>query len=119
MFAIEFVAMTMPLADLQLSVSFVRERSGLQPARPCAEPHGAAHFVHAKEFAQFINHAIRRLRIKFGAVCLLQSSHIARIFDRRALHAQANPKEGNFVFASKLNRINHSLNSAFAESARN
>ena len=48
-----------------------------------------------------------------------KSGHVARVFDGRALHAQANPKERNFVFARVLNGVNHSLNAALAESAGN
>src|SRR5260370_29347522 len=103
MFAVEFIAVAMALADFELAVSLMRKRSGLQLAWPRAEPHGAAHFVHAQQFAQFINHAVGRLRIEFGTVRLLQSRYIARVFNRRALHAQANAEEGNFVLASKLN----------------
>src|SRR5712671_7606648 len=119
MFAVEFIAVAMALADFELAVSLMRKRSGLQLARPRAEPHGTAHFVHAQQFAQFVNHAIRRLRIELGAVRLLQACNISSVFNRRALHAQANAEEGNFVLASKLNGINHALNAALAESARN
>src|SRR5258708_22432595 len=109
----------MALADFELAVSLMRKRSGLRLARPRAEPHGAAHFVHAQQFAQFINHAVRRLRIEFCAVGLLQSGNISSVFNGGALHAQTNAEEGNSVLTRKLNGINHTLNAALAESARN
>ena len=62
---------------------------------------------------------MRRLRIEFRAISLLQSGDITRIFDGRALHAEANSKERHFVFARVLNSVDHSLNAAFAESAGN
>src|SRR5215472_583076 len=115
--AVEFIAMPVALADLQFPVRFVRERARLEFARPRAQSHGAAHFVHAEQFAQFVNYAIRRLRIEFRAVRLLQSRDVARILDRRALHPQANPEERHFVFARVLDGVHHSLNPALAESA--
>src|SRR5271157_3505290 len=48
-FAIEFVAVPVPFADLNSSVSLVCKRSRLQLARPGAQPHCAAHFVHAQQ----------------------------------------------------------------------
>src|SRR6266700_5668353 len=118
MFAVKFVAMTVPFADLELAVSLMRERSRLQFAWPSTQAHRAAHFVHAKQFTQFVNHAIWGLRIKFRAVRLLQSGDVTGIFNRCALHPQANSKKGNLVLARKLNRINHPLNAALAKSAR-
>ncbi len=71
------------------------------------------------KFAQFIDDAMRRLRIEFGAVGLFQAGHVARVFDGGALHAEANPKERNVMFAGVLNGVHHALNSALAESAGN
>ena len=78
--AIEFVAVAMALGNFECAVGSVREGSRLEFAWPRAQAHGAAHFIHAEQFAQFINHAMRRLRIEFSAVRLLQSGDIARIF---------------------------------------
>ena len=115
--AIEFIAVPMAFADFSRAVGFVCERSRLEFARPSAQPHRAAHFVHAQQLAQFVNHAVRRLWIKFRAVRLLQTRDVARILDRCALHAQADSKIGHFLLARVLNRVNHSLNPALAESA--
>src|SRR5215813_2796429 len=52
--AIEFVAMPMPLADFELAVSFSGEGAGLELARPSTQTHGAAHFVNAKQFTEFV-----------------------------------------------------------------
>src|SRR5207249_8832184 len=57
--AIKFVAVAMALADFEFAVSLVGKRAGFKFAGPRAEPHGAAHFVHAEQFAQFINDAVR------------------------------------------------------------
>ncbi len=58
-FAIEFVAMAVALADFGFAIGFEGEGAGLELAGPRAEAHGAAHFVHAEEFAQFVDHAMR------------------------------------------------------------
>src|SRR3989442_8276295 len=39
------------------------------------------------------------------------------LFDRRALHPQANPEERHLAFPRVLNGVHHSLNSALAKSA--
>src|SRR5215470_1159246 len=115
--AVEFIAVTMPLADLELAVSLGSKRARLELARPGAEAHGAAHFVDAQQFAQFVNHPERGLLIEFGAVRLLQAGDIAGVFNRRALHAQANSKERNLVFSRVSNGMYHSFDTALAESA--
>src|SRR5215469_10702054 len=109
--------MAVAFADFQPAVGLVRERSWLQYARPRTQPHGAAHFIDTEQFAQFVNHAIWCLRIELRAVCLFQACNVARILNRRALHAQTNPEERHVVLARVLNRVNHSLNSALAEAA--
>src|SRR5258705_13604523 len=52
--AIEFVAVAMAFADFQLAVGAMGEGTGGELAGPGAEAHGAAHFVDAEEFAQFV-----------------------------------------------------------------
>src|SRR5882762_7177599 len=115
--AIKLVAMPVAFADLQFAVGFVCEGAGFEFAWPGAQPHRAAHFIHAQQFAQFINHSVRRLRIKLRAVCLLHPGYVARVFDRRALHSQANPEKRHLVFTRVLNRVHHSLNPALPKSA--
>src|SRR5579859_5295213 len=79
--AIEFVAMAVALADFELAVGAMGEGARREFARPGAEAHGAAHFVDAEEFAQFVNDAMRRLRIELGAVCGLERGDVAGILD--------------------------------------
>src|ERR1700751_4556842 len=64
--AVEFVAMAVALADFELAVRAVSEGAGSELAGPSAKAHRAAHFVYAQEFAEFIDDAMRRLRIEFG-----------------------------------------------------
>src|SRR6185369_2224353 len=117
--AVEFVSVTVTFADFQLAVGFGRERARLQFAWPGAQTHGAAHFVHTQELAKLVNHAMRGLWIAFGGVGAFESRHIARVFHGGALHTQADSEEGDFVFAGVLNGVDHALNAALAESARN
>src|SRR5437588_728430 len=46
-FPVEFVTMAMPFADFQLTINFVRQSTGLDFARPGAQPHGSAQLFHA------------------------------------------------------------------------
>src|SRR5258708_5005231 len=65
-FAVEFVAMAVALADFQLAVDFVGQRVGLNLASPCAQPHGAAQFFDAAQLAQLVDHAMRRRLIELA-----------------------------------------------------
>jgi len=56
------------LADFELAVGAMGEGAWCELAGPRAEAHGAAHFVDAEEFAQFVNDAMRSLRIELGAI---------------------------------------------------
>ncbi len=109
----------MAFADFRFAVGFKRQGAGFDFAGPGAEAHGAAHFIHAEEFAQFVNDAVRRLRIELGAVGLLEAGGVAGVFDGGALHAEADAEEGNFVFTGELDGVDHALNAALAEAARN
>src|SRR5438105_12677641 len=57
-FAIEFVAVAMALADLKLAVSAVSERLRLQFAGPRAQPHGAAQLINSTQLAQLVDDAM-------------------------------------------------------------
>ena len=46
-FAIEFVAVAVALADFRYAVSLIGRGAGFEPAGPRAQAHGATHFVHA------------------------------------------------------------------------
>src|SRR5271156_6117258 len=72
--AIKFVTMPVPLADLRLPIHFVSQRSGLELAWPCPQPHGAAQFFHTSQFAQLVNHAMRGSRIELARVGIRQSA---------------------------------------------
>src|SRR4029077_556639 len=94
-FAIKFVPVAVAFADVRASVCAEGRGIFLDLARPRTEAHGAAHFVHAQKFAQLVNHAMRRLRVELGAVRAGKAYNVARIFDRRALHAQTNAEKRN------------------------
>src|SRR5215470_19743490 len=52
MLAVEFIAVAVPLADLELAVGLGCKRTRLELAGPGSQAHGAAHFVDAQQFAQ-------------------------------------------------------------------
>src|SRR3954465_6743843 len=67
-FAVELVAMPVPLTNLERSVNTVRQSIGLNLARPCTEPHGSAQLFHAAQFAELVNHPVRRRRVKLTRI---------------------------------------------------
>ena len=67
-FAVEFEAVAMALADLARAIGLAREAAFGQDAGPRAQAHGAAEFVDAFQFPQFEDHAVRRGRIEFGGI---------------------------------------------------
>jgi len=105
------------LADFEFAVGAMGEAARGELAGPGAEAHGAAHFVYAEEFAQFVDDTVGSLRIELGAVGGFQFGYVAGVLDGGALHAQADSEKGNFVLASVLNGVDHALNAALAESA--
>src|SRR5271156_3881051 len=117
--AIEFVAVAVALGNFQGAVGFGREGAGLEFARPCAWPHGATHFVHAEEFAEFVDDAIRSGGIEFGAIGVFDMRNLARVFDGGALHAETDAEERDFFLARVSDGVNHSSDAAFAEAAGN
>ena len=48
-----------------------------------------------------------------------KSGDVAGVFDRGALHAEADAEERHLVFARVLNGVDHALNAALAEAAGN
>src|ERR1700730_9158815 len=116
--AVELVAMPVPLVNFELAVGAMRERAQLELASPGAEAHGAAHLVDAQQLAQLIDHAMRRLRIEFRAIGLLEFGDVASVFNGRALHAQADPEERNLMLAGVANGVDHPGNAALSEPPR-
>src|SRR6185437_10612543 len=113
--AIELVAMAMALADLCLSVRACCQGIRLQHAGPRAQSHGAAHLLYACQFAQFVNHAMRRSRVEFAGIRAIQSADVACVFDPGGLHAKTDAKVGDLSFASIANRIQHPFDPALTE----
>src|SRR5579859_6994707 len=117
--AVEFIAMTMALADFQLAISFVGKRTRFEFTRPRAQPHGAAEFVNSAQLAQFVDHPMRRGRVEFAGIRRLKSADIAGILDARRLHAQANSEIGNLVLPRIADSIQHSRDAPLAKAAGN
>ena len=55
-------------------------------------------------FADQRDHRVRRMAVELGAVGVRQAGLVARVFDRRDLHAQADAEVGNAVLARVLRR---------------
>src|ERR1700723_1037566 len=111
--------MAVALGNLHRAIGFGREGAGLEFAGPRSEAHGAAHFVHTEKFAEFVDDAIRSGGIEFGAISVFDMRNLARVFDRRALHAETDAEERDFFLAGVGDGVNHSGDAAFAETAGN
>src|SRR5215471_319681 len=118
-FAVEFVAVAMALADLRGIVNSGSEGVRLQLARPRAQAHRASQFINPAQLAQLINDAMRRAGIELARVCLLQSANVAGKLNASRLHAQANAKVWDLVFPRVADGIQHAFNAALAKSAGN
>src|SRR5437868_5276197 len=89
-FAVEFITVAMALADLELTVSFVRQRARFDFARPCAQAHRAPEFFNAAQLAQFVDHSVWGGLIELRGICFFQPADVAGKFDACGLHAQTN-----------------------------
>src|SRR5579864_4210589 len=118
-FAVELVAMAMALVNFAGAVGPVSETVFRQPAGPTAQTHGAAQFIHAFQLAQLEDHAMRRTGIEFGGIGVHQAAHIARILNHQGLHAQADAEVRHLALARVANRVEHAVDAALAEAARN
>ena len=70
------------------------------------------------QIAQLEDDRMRRLDIEFSRVGVFQIARVAREFDARGLHAEANSKVWRARFARVGNRANHSFDAALAKAAR-
>src|SRR5208282_2599992 len=81
--AIEFVTMAVPLANFGLAVNSEGESVRFNLARPGAKPHRPAEFLYSAQFAQLVDHAMRRRRIELARIRIRQSHHVACKLDAR------------------------------------
>src|SRR5271156_2193370 len=109
----------MALRNFERAVGFGSEGTCFEFARPRAEAHGAAHFIHAEQFAEFVDDAIRSGGIEFGAIGMFDARNLPSVLDRRALHAETDAEERDLFLARIGNGVDHSGYSAFSETARN
>ena len=63
------------------------------------------------------DHRVRRRGVELGAVGVGQAGHVARVFDRRHLHAQADAEVGHAVLARVLRGDDLAFDAALAEAA--
>src|SRR5215469_3150966 len=117
--AVELIPVPVPLADLRRPVVGARrKRPLLQHAGPRAQPHRSAHLFHAQQFAQFVDHPVLRCRIELARIRILQPAHIARKFDARRLHPQADAEIRHQFLPRIPDRVEHPFDAPLAEPAR-
>src|ERR1017187_5418939 len=72
---------------------------------------------HALQLAQLEDHPMRRSRIEFGGIRLLQAANVARKLDDHGLHAQADAQIRDLILAGVANSVQHAIDAALAETA--
>src|SRR5437867_787160 len=113
--AVELISVAMTFGNRRRLINPVRQRARFQLCGVGAQAHGAANRINAQQIAQLVNDGIWRVRIELGAVAVVQTAYIPRVFDHGALHSQTNPEIRDVLLASKLNGADHAGNTAFAE----
>src|SRR5450432_3236170 len=122
---VDLVAMAMALGNRRRAIDLVRKRSGHDLARLRSEAHGAPEVgrlvaaldgaVAVLPFADQRDDGMRRPRIELRAVGAFQTRLVASVFDDGELHAEADAKIRNAVFARVPDRTDLALDTALAE----
>src|SRR5687768_1081695 len=114
----DFITMAVALADLGNSIHFSSVRTALQPARICAEAHGAAHVGHVLLLLHQIDDRISTLRRELAGVRIRKLQHIARELDDGDLHAEADSEKRQSRLACGTDGFHHPVYAANAEATR-
>src|SRR5574343_219921 len=122
-----FVAVTVTLGH-DGAVDFCRQRTGLDGASLRAQTHGAAQIgilvalldlaVGALPFVDQSDYWLWRFQIELGGVSAGQAGLVARVFDQRDLHTEADAEVRDLVFTGELGRHDLAFHTALAEAAR-
>ena len=115
---VKFITVTVAFINQRLSVSLIRQRTGVNLAGIQAQPHGAALIFNI----HLVRHQVddrRNLRLELAAVGILHAADIAGEFDNGALHAQADAKERNLMFPGIANGRNLAFDAPVSETAGN
>ena len=125
---VDFVAMAVALGDLGVAVHARGQRAGNQIALLAAQAHGAAHIGVLVAFFDLAvvvhplvdqrHHREVGVEVELGGVGAGHAGHVARVFNQRDLHAQADAEVGDVVLAGKLYRLDLAFHAALAEASR-
>ena len=103
--------------DFLIFIQSSRPCSFFQLARIDAEAHGTAFFRDVFLIGHEVDDGIFPVGNKFGRVGLFHVAHVSGKFDNSALHTEAEPKEGNFIFTGITNSVDFPLYTAVAKAA--
>ena len=81
------------------------------------QAHGAAQVLHLALLRKQVDHRIGCLRIELGAAGVLQAADIAGKLDHGALHAQADPEEGDSMRPGIVDRLHLATDAPIAKTA--
>src|SRR5437588_276676 len=126
---VDFVAVAVAFVDHVRAIDLAREAPGLERNTLSAQPHGPAEiglFVAPLDAAVAVlplgherDHRVRRVAVEFRAVRAREADDVAREFDHRELHTPADAQIRDLILARVLDRLHHTFDAAFAETARN
>ena len=117
-FVVKFITVAMTFVYQRLSVSLIRQRTGVNLAGIQTQPHGAALIFNI----HLVRHQVddrRNLRPELAAVGILHAADIPGEFDNGALHTQADAEERNLMFPGIANGRNLAFNAPVSETAGN
>src|SRR5204862_7871267 len=109
------------------AIDLAREAPGLERSTLSAQPHGPAEiglFVAPLDAAVAVlplgherDHRVRRVAVEFRAVRAREADDVAREFDHREPHTQADAEIRDLVLALVLDQPHHNFYAAFDGSA--
>ena len=116
---VEFVAVTVAFADACALVKLCRIGILGELAGVSAESHGAAFFRDVLLFVHQVDNWVGRFFVELGRVGILPAENVTCEFNHAALHAEANAKQRNFMFACITDGNALAVYATATETARN
>src|SRR2546430_5284477 len=121
---VDFVAVAVAFVDHVRAIDLAREAPGLERSTLSAQPHRPAEiglFVAPLDAAVAVlplgherDHRVRRVPVEFRAVRAREADDVAREFDHRELHTQADAPIRDPLLARVLDRLHHTFHAACA-----
>lgn len=116
---VELEAMTMPLADVLLSVDLLGTTTSNERARVSAQSHRPALGLDAALVGHEVDDGVLRAAAEFDRVRSFKATYVARVLDDRELHTEADTEERNVLLSRVADGGDLPLDSSVSETSRN